>query len=93
MKIKWLKLHRYIEANIQGGLAHLTEFKCLNDEFNGFQYRSYVLKDVFDEGEPDLITVILGVYDIESDFEYEPSIFQILSTMINRLHCFVNRGE
>lgn len=92
MKIKWLKLHRYIEDNIKGGLADLTEFECFNDEFNGFQYRSYVLKDVFDEGEPDLITVILGIYDIESEFEYEPSIFQIPSTIINRLHCFVNRG-
>ncbi|MBB6676355.1 hypothetical protein [Cohnella lubricantis] len=92
MKIKWFKLHRFIEDNIKGGLAHLTEIECFNDEFNGFQYRSYVLKDVFDEGEPVLITVILGIYDIESEFEHEPSIFQMPSTMMNSLHCFV-RGE
>jgi len=91
VKIKWLKLHRYIEDSFKCGLADLTEFECLNDEFDGYQYRSYVLKDVFDEGGHDLTTVILGIYDIESEFEYEPFIFQIPSTLINRLHCFVNR--
>lgn len=92
MKIKWLKLHRFIEHNIKGGLDCLTDFECLNDEYNGFQYRLYVQKDVFDEGDPELITAILGMYDIELEFEHEPSIFQMPSTMINSLHCLVNRG-
>ncbi len=93
MKIKWIKLHRFIEDNIKGGLACLAEFECLNDECNGYQYRLYVLKDVFDEGDPELITAILGMYDIESEYEHEPSIFQMPSTMLNSLHCFVNEGR
>ncbi|AVV56265.1 hypothetical protein C7121_08960 [Paenibacillus glucanolyticus] len=92
MKIKWLKLYRFIEDNLKGGLDGLADFECLNDEYNGFQYRLYVLKDGFDEGDPKLITAVLGMYDIESEFEHEPSIFQMPSTMINSVHCFVNSG-
>ncbi|SDJ44044.1 hypothetical protein [Paenibacillus naphthalenovorans] len=92
MKIKWLKLHRFIEDNIKGGLDCLSDFECLDDEYNSFQYRLYVQKDIFDDGDPVLITAILGMYDIESEIEHDPSIFQMPSTMINNLHCFVNQG-
>ncbi|WP_373233164.1 hypothetical protein [Cohnella sp.] len=84
MKIKWL--HQYIESNFADGLCALEKFECFQEEFNGFQYRIYVEKQEFDEGNTSLITAVLGIYDIEFEQEHEPSIFELPSTLINRIN-------
>lgn len=36
MKINWLKLHRFIEDNLKGGLDGLTDLECLNENKMAF---------------------------------------------------------
>ncbi|MGG1552361.1 hypothetical protein [Paenibacillus ferrarius] len=90
MKIKWLKLHQCIDSNFKDGLNCLDNFDCYEEEFNGFQYRLYVHKDEFDDESSSLVTAVLGLYDVEFEQEHNPSIFQIPSTMINRIYSFIN---
>lgn len=56
--VKWIKLHQYLDLNINGGLSEL-DLISFDEKFNGFEYRVFVNKDEFDGEKIVLLTVVL----------------------------------